>query len=379
MLTNQWQTRPLREENAKKILSIHHNNLKTMAFAHYAFFPTCLVLCLVQETHLSSYSSVHQESSFTSAHVGGKVTIRCFYKGDDSAWICWYKQSLGQKPRLISSFYSYGTKRTFYHEFQNSSRFQMDAENHTYYLTVSDLLVSNSATYYCAVNYAKVLTFVEGKTVSVRDSGFDSQASVDQPKYATVPPGGSVTLNCTVQTGSCGGEHRVYWFRNSDDSPPGLVYGHGAKSEQCETNPYRQTHTCVYDLPVENLDASHAGTYYCAVASCGHIVFGNGTTLNFSLGEENILVYLFVGFGFGSVTTALVVLLIIFVNRRKTRRHQATESRRPVAWTTITEDNHRDSGDLHYASINVESSSRSQKQRKSSQSVRLCSSVKNEK
>uniref|UniRef100_A0A3B5QL82 Ig-like domain-containing protein n=1 Tax=Xiphophorus maculatus TaxID=8083 RepID=A0A3B5QL82_XIPMA len=316
---------------------------------------------LLPETHLSSYSSVHQESSFTSAHVGGKVTIRCFYKGDDSAWICWYKQSLGQKPRLISSFYSYGTKRTFYHEFQNSSRFQMDAENHTYYLTVSDLLVSNSATYYCAVNYAKVLTFVEGKTVSVRDSGFDSQASVDQPKYATVPPGGSVTLNCTVQTGSCGGEHRVYWFRNSDDSPPGLVYGHGAKSEQCETNPYRQTHTCVYDLPVENLDASHAGTYYCAVASCGHIVFGNGTTLNFSLGKNNHnlkLKLVFIYFEFCSYIHVL---------------------NRPPITIVYFQDNHRDSGDLHYASINVESSSRSQKQRKSSQSVRLCSSVKNEK
>ncbi|XP_007555968.1 uncharacterized protein LOC103140661, partial [Poecilia formosa] len=241
-----------------------------------------LIFYLVQETHLTSHSSVHQESSFTSALVGDKVTFRCFYKGEDSAWICWYKQSLGQKPKLISSFYNYGTKKTFYNEFQNNGRFQLGGENHTYYLTVSDLRVSDSATYYCAVNYAKVLTFAEGNTVSVRDSGSDIQASVDQPKHATVLPGASVTLNCTVQTGSCGGEHRVYWFRNSDGSPPGLVYGHGTKNEQCETNPYRQTHTCVYDLPVENLDASHAGTYYCAVASCGHIAFGNGTTLDFT-------------------------------------------------------------------------------------------------
>uniref|UniRef100_A0A3B3TUL5 Ig-like domain-containing protein n=1 Tax=Poecilia latipinna TaxID=48699 RepID=A0A3B3TUL5_9TELE len=313
-----------------------------------------------QETHLTSHSSVHQESSFTSAHVGDKVTFRCFYKGEDSAWICWYKQSLGQKPKLISSFYNYGTKKTFYNEFQNNGRFQLGGENHTYYLTVSDLRVSDSATYYCAVNYAKVLTFAEGNTVSVRDSGSDIQASVDQPKHATVLPGASVTLNCTVQTGSCGGEHRVYWFRNSDGSPPGLVYGHGTKNEQCETNPYRQTHTCVYDLPVENLDASHAGTYYCAVASCGHIAFGNGTTLDFT---ENMLVYLFVGSLFGCVTTILVALLIIFVNRRKRRQlHQAT-----------------DSGDLHYASINVESSSRSQKQRRSSQSVCVYSTVNHEK
>uniref|UniRef100_A0A3P9N2B9 Ig-like domain-containing protein n=1 Tax=Poecilia reticulata TaxID=8081 RepID=A0A3P9N2B9_POERE len=207
-----------------------------------------------KETHLTSHSSVHQESSFTSAHVGDKVTFRCFYKGDDSAWICWYKQSLGQKPKLISSFYNYGTKMSFYHEFQNNGRFHLDAENHTYYLTVSDLRVSDSATYYCAVNYAKILTFAEGKTVSVRDS-------------------------------------------------------------------------------------------------------------------ENMLVYLFVGSLFGCVTTILVALLIIFVNRRKRRQlHRATGK-----------DNHRDSGDLHYASINVESSRRSQKQRKSSQSVCVYSTVNHEK
>uniref|UniRef100_A0A3B3VBF7 Ig-like domain-containing protein n=1 Tax=Poecilia latipinna TaxID=48699 RepID=A0A3B3VBF7_9TELE len=328
-------------------------------YIQYIYYIKCFTITYIQETHLTSHSSVHQESSFTSAHVGDKVTFRCFYKGEDSAWICWYKQSLGQKPKLISSFYNYGTKKTFYNEFQNNGRFQLGGENHTYYLTVSDLRVSDSATYYCAVNYAKVLTFAEGNTVSVRDSGSDIQASVDQPKHATVLPGASVTLNCTVQTGSCGGEHRVYWFRNSDGSPPGLVYGHGTKNEQCETNPYRQTHTCVYDLPVENLDASHAGTYYCAVASCGHIAFGNGTTLDFTV--ENMLVYLFVGSLFGCVTTILVALLIIFVNRRKRRQlHQAT-------------------GDLHYASINVESSSRSQKQRRSSQSVCVYSTVNHEK
>uniref|UniRef100_A0A3B3Z4E9 Ig-like domain-containing protein n=1 Tax=Poecilia mexicana TaxID=48701 RepID=A0A3B3Z4E9_9TELE len=322
-----------------------------------------ILILQVQETHLTSHSSVHQESSFTSALVGDKVTFRCFYKGEDSAWICWYKQSLGQKPKLISSFYNYGTKKTFYNEFQNNGRFQLGGENHTYYLTVSDLRVSDSATYYCAVNYAKVLTFAEGNTVSVRDSGSDIQASVDQPKHATVLPGASVTLNCTVQTGSCGGEHRVYWFRNSDGSPPGLVYEHGTKNEQCETNPYRQTHTCVYDLPVENLDASHAGTYYCAVASCGHIAFGNGTTLDFTEQptNHNLKLNLFLFF----IHLEFCSNIHIF--------------NRPRITIMYFQDNHRDSGGLHYASINVESSSRSQKQRRSSKSVCVYSTVNHDK
>ncbi|KAG7465284.1 hypothetical protein MATL_G00174730 [Megalops atlanticus] len=39
--------------------------------------------------------------------------------------------------------------------------------------------------------------------------------------------------------------------------------------------------SCVYKLPKRNLSLSDAGTYYCAVATCGEILFGNGTKLDF--------------------------------------------------------------------------------------------------
>ncbi len=61
----------------------------------------------------------------------------------------------------------------------------------------------------------------------------------------------------------------------------GFVYTHGDSNDQCERKPNTQTNTCIYNLPMKNLNLSHAGTYYCAVASCGHIVFGNGTQLDF--------------------------------------------------------------------------------------------------
>ncbi|KAG7254265.1 hypothetical protein CRUP_037887, partial [Coryphaenoides rupestris] len=37
--------------------------------------------------------------------------------------------------------------------------------------------------------------------------------------------------------------------------------------------------SCVYTLPKNNVDTSDAGTYYCALAACGGIVFGSGTKL----------------------------------------------------------------------------------------------------
>ncbi len=89
-----------------------------------------------------------------------------------------------------------------------------------------------------------------------------------------------MTLNCTVHTGTCDGEHSVYWFRDSEGSHPGLIYTHGDRNDQCERKPNTQTHTCVYNLPMKSLNLSHAGTYYCAVASCGHILFGSEKKLD---------------------------------------------------------------------------------------------------
>ncbi|KAG7269016.1 hypothetical protein CRUP_010730 [Coryphaenoides rupestris] len=41
----------------------------------------------------------------------------------------------------------------------------------------------------------------------------------------------------------------------------------------------KENKSCVYTLPKNNVDTSDAGTYYCALAACGGIVFGNGTKL----------------------------------------------------------------------------------------------------
>ncbi|KAJ8337709.1 hypothetical protein SKAU_G00366750 [Synaphobranchus kaupii] len=38
--------------------------------------------------------------------------------------------------------------------------------------------------------------------------------------------------------------------------------------------------SCVYNFPKRNLSFSDAGTYYCAVATCGEILFGGGTKLD---------------------------------------------------------------------------------------------------
>uniref|UniRef100_A0A8C4H0H5 Ig-like domain-containing protein n=1 Tax=Dicentrarchus labrax TaxID=13489 RepID=A0A8C4H0H5_DICLA len=226
--------------------------------------------------------SVRQENGFISANVGDNVTLRCFHQNNETAVFSWYKQTLGQKPRIVSTYFEDDIKGTFTDEFKNNPRFTLETKKGKNHLTISNLHTSDSATYYCVVScHAYKFEFKEGFTVSVEDSGLNIPASVHQSASESIQPGGSVTLNCTVHTGTCDGEHSVYWFKTSEESHPGLIYTHGGSNDQCERKPDTQTHTCVYNLPMQSLDLSHAGTYYCAVASCGHILFGDGTKLDY--------------------------------------------------------------------------------------------------
>ncbi|XP_048854504.1 uncharacterized protein LOC125722384 isoform X2 [Brienomyrus brachyistius] len=111
----------------------------------------------------------------------------------------------------------------------------------------------------------------------------NSRTVVQQPVSDTLQPGDSVSLQCTIETGSCAGEHSVYWFRHgSGESLPGVIYSHGNSSDECEKSPEAgsPTWSCIYSLPKGNLSLSDAGTYYCAVAMCGEMLFGSGTQLD---------------------------------------------------------------------------------------------------
>lgn len=97
-----------------------------------------------------------------------------------------------------------------------------------------------------------------------------------QSQSEPVQAGGSVTLNCRVHTGTCEEEHTAYWFKNSRDSEPELIYTHVVREEKCK----RKNFTCFYNLSITNLNTSMTGTYYCIVAACGCIFSGDGMKLN---------------------------------------------------------------------------------------------------
>ncbi|KAF3838709.1 hypothetical protein F7725_010479 [Dissostichus mawsoni] len=98
-----------------------------------------------------------------------------------------------------------------------------------------------------------------------------------------VHPGVSATLQCSVLSDSedkkCPGEHSVHWFGvRSDKSYPNIIYTDGNEQNECKKTSDTKK-SCVYHLS-KNFSSSDAGIYYCAVATCGEILFGDGTKLN---------------------------------------------------------------------------------------------------
>ncbi|XP_064787625.1 uncharacterized protein LOC135510541 isoform X1 [Oncorhynchus masou masou] len=253
--------------------------------------------------------------------LGQNVSLTCFCRSNLMVRLSWFKQTVGQKPLLMASSF-YHTQNSFYSnnfnkDFTETKRLSVKRGVDSFNLTISKTESRDSATYYCVAIEVSKVRFGEGTILIVKDSGSNSMSVLQQPVSESVQPGDSVTLNCTIHTETCAGEHSVYWFRHgSGKSHPGIIYNNGDRSDQCENCPEAgfPTQSCVYNLPKRNLSLSDAGTYYCAVASCGEILFGNGTKLDIEvsdlLSDQSNLLFLNI---ISCLTTTVIVSVIVNV------------------------------------------------------------------
>uniref|UniRef100_A0A8C9R073 Ig-like domain-containing protein n=1 Tax=Scleropages formosus TaxID=113540 RepID=A0A8C9R073_SCLFO len=231
--------------------------------------PACWALSTCLEM-----DGITQPNPLMTVQTGDTVTLQCFFS-EDERYISWFKQKIGQNPHLMASAHQYSD--VIYHNGFNQTRFKVQRQDLTSQLIISKTEPSDSATYYCSRMWDFVMFFGAGTFLIS-----NGRTILQQPVSDPVHPGDSVTLQCTVDSETCAGEHSVYWFRHgSGESLPGLIYTHGKRSDECEKSPEAgsPTHGCVYSLPKRNLSRSDAGIYYCAVLTCGDILFGNGTQL----------------------------------------------------------------------------------------------------
>ncbi|XP_026104787.1 uncharacterized protein LOC113076357 [Carassius auratus] len=208
---------------------------------------------------------------------GDSVNFTGIFSKESRSTVAWVKQRAGEKPLLITSSYQ-SLPAVIENDFEKHNRFFVTKDAGSFNLSITNVEESDTATYYY-IKYIYKFTFGQGTDLIVKGRHLNMQSDHETAVIDPVHPEDSaVGLQCTVLTQSCAGEHNVYWFRReSTESPPGMIFTQERRNAQCEksSDVNSTAHKCIYSLPKRNLNHSDAGIYYCAVAACGQILFGD--------------------------------------------------------------------------------------------------------
>ncbi|XP_058637053.1 uncharacterized protein LOC131543586 isoform X2 [Onychostoma macrolepis] len=240
----------------------------------------CLIVLLSSTIVCSSDVDVVQENNVTIVRAGVDVNLTCTFSNVLQSTKAWFKQTADGKSLQIVSIYL-NQQPSWNEDFEKTNRFNVIKGDDHFNLTILKIKPSDSATYYCVVSLYHAIGMGAGTRLLVRDAAIGRNITLQQSLIDTLHPGDSVSLQCSIFTESCSGEHSVYWFRQSSGESQGVLYTKGERNGQCENSTETRTQSCVYNLFKSNISLSDAGIYYCAVATCGEILFGKGTELNF--------------------------------------------------------------------------------------------------
>ncbi|XP_072290438.1 uncharacterized protein [Eucyclogobius newberryi] len=275
--------------------------------------------------------SAEEQIPVTVVQPGDNVTLHAFFER-----VYWYKQTPGQMMQFIAfSYYEFKTADSF-----KDQRFHFTIVDNQPVFTIQNIRKEDEAIYYCISIDGYGQNFMNG-TFLVVDDGANSQSCVhvrQSPSSAAVAPGRSVSLQCSLQPKNnkrqiqCPQQHNVLWFRAGSEKPhTGFMYN--------STNS-----SCVYTLSKTIERSSDTGTYYCAVDTCGHILFGTGTQVEIDVHQDPVTVAL-------SVLLSGCVLVIIVLCVKRVCAH-CRDSIRPHSELS---ENMGTSADVNYAAMNFSS------------------------
>uniref|UniRef100_A0A8C8I7X8 Ig-like domain-containing protein n=1 Tax=Oncorhynchus tshawytscha TaxID=74940 RepID=A0A8C8I7X8_ONCTS len=224
--------------------------------------------------------------------IGDQVILNCVFSKQvyNEGNMFWFKQVTGQIPQVVAKMQKNQSRPELHKEFRNSHLSMEKAQaDGIYRLTIQKMEPTDEAVYYCVYITECEVNFINGTFLVLKGNRSDYKTVVQRSVSDPFHPGENVTLQCTVLSEACTGEHSVYWFRiGSGESHPGVIYTPGNRRDECQKSPETPspTQSCVYSLSKNNLSPPDAGTYYCAVAICGEILFGKGTELDLASNTE---------------------------------------------------------------------------------------------
>ncbi|XP_069027631.1 uncharacterized protein [Embiotoca jacksoni] len=291
----------------------------------------------------------------TTVQIGEPVTLTCSLLKFSSVRFQWYKQSAGDNLKLIVKLWT--STSEFEPEFPQS-RFQAHLHDGFSNLTILRTVQEDEGMYHCA-STGWINTAWTGTYLLVKGNSQTSNYTVTQWLTASGPGRDSATLQCSILSDpehmKCPGHHNVFWFRvRSDESHPDTIYTDGNRNNECDEESDAQK-SCVYRFS-KNISSSDAGTYYCAVATCGRILFGNISKLHLAQTTHSVLMERVILIVCLAISVIGNVVLICKLRVCEQRRASGTESalseaqkdssRQPIDDTTEAEHN------LNYAPLN---------------------------
>ncbi|XP_016526055.1 uncharacterized protein LOC103136929 [Poecilia formosa] len=162
--------------------------------------------------------------------------------------------------------------------------------------------------------------------------------------------GDSATLECSVlshsKNRSCPGGLSVFWFRaRSQKSLPEIIFTDGINQDDCS---WKHERKCVHSF-FHNVSSSEFGTYYCAIASCGEILFGNGTTLEAKKSDSAFIILV-------TVVICLIISVVLHITiichqTQKKAKKQIKDTSRQDDLGLKEDDNNDDENGVNYAAL----------------------------
>uniref|UniRef100_A0A096M804 Uncharacterized LOC103136931 n=1 Tax=Poecilia formosa TaxID=48698 RepID=A0A096M804_POEFO len=216
------------------------------------------------------------------ATVGENVTLSCPHQTSAlyRETLYWIRLVSGNWPEFLGATFNFMDD-----DVSKISHIQTKQEQGTFLLHINKAKRNDNGLYYCIKIRQLDFIFINGNVLKVQGLESDITDIIQMPPSSPVYPETRETLQCSVLSDSerkpCPTDNRVYWFKaGSDHSHPSLLYLQENSGDECESSPEAPSaQRCFYNFS----ETSDAGTYHCAVAACGQILFGHGAKLHYEV------------------------------------------------------------------------------------------------